>query len=42
MPQIKFNPIGIVHTKATDDEVRTRISDLESTIEIYARLVFLL
>jgi tRNA-Thr(GGU) m(6)t(6)A37 methyltransferase TsaA len=35
MQQIKLNPIGIVHTKATDDEVRSRTPDLESTIEIY-------
>ncbi len=33
--EIVFKSIGTVHTNATDDEVRSRIPDLQSTIEIY-------
>lgn len=33
--EIRFNPIGIVHTGASDDDVRNRSSGVESTIEIY-------
>ena len=33
--EIKFKPIGVVHTIASDDEVRKRIPGQESTIEIY-------
>ena len=32
---ISFKPIGIVHTKRSDDEVRKRIPGQESTVEIY-------
>ncbi|MGA2874850.1 MAG: tRNA (N6-threonylcarbamoyladenosine(37)-N6)-methyltransferase TrmO [Nitrososphaerales archaeon] len=33
--EIKFKPIGIVHTNASDDEVRRKVPGQESTIEIY-------
>jgi len=33
--EIKFTPIGIVHRNASDDEVRSDASGLESEIEIY-------
>ena len=32
-----FNPIGIVHRKASDDEVRNEASGLESEVEIYPK-----
>ena len=35
LEEIKFNPIGVVHTQASDDEVRSRTHGLESIIEIY-------
>lgn len=34
MQEVKFNPIGVVRTKASDDEVRNRVLGLESIIEI--------
>ena len=33
--EIKFKPIGIVRTNASDDEVRKRVPGQESTVEIY-------
>ena len=32
---IVFNPIGVVHRKASDDEVRSEKSGLESEVEIF-------
>lgn len=34
---ITFEPIGIVHTNASDDEIRSRKSGIESTVEIYSK-----
>jgi tRNA (adenine37-N6)-methyltransferase len=33
--EIRFKPIGLVHTQASDDEVRTRALGIQSRIEIY-------
>ena len=33
--EVKLNPIGIVHTKASEEEIRNRIKGIESVIEIY-------
>ena len=33
--EVIFNPIGMVHRKASDDEVRREASGLESEVEIY-------
>jgi tRNA (adenine37-N6)-methyltransferase len=33
--EVRFKPIGVVHTTASDDEVRKRTSSGKSTIEIY-------
>ena len=33
--EFKFHPIGTVHTKASDDDVRNRVQGIESVVEIY-------
>lgn len=33
--EIRFEPIGIVRTRATEDEIRQRERDIEGEIEIY-------
>jgi len=33
--EIRFKPIGVVHTKSSDDEVRKRIAGQKSVVEIY-------
>jgi tRNA-Thr(GGU) m(6)t(6)A37 methyltransferase TsaA len=35
MTDVTFRPIGIVHTKATHDEIRKRGTDAESVVEVY-------
>jgi tRNA (adenine37-N6)-methyltransferase len=36
LQDITLAPIGIVHTKASDEEIRSRRQGLESTVEIYS------
>lgn len=36
---VRFHPIGIIHTRATKDEVREGKRELISTIEIYPRFI---
>jgi tRNA (adenine37-N6)-methyltransferase len=33
--EIKLNPVGIVHTLASDDEIRNHLTGIESIVEIY-------
>ena len=35
--QFRLRPIGIIHTRASNDEIRAGSRDLRSTIEIYPR-----
>jgi tRNA (adenine37-N6)-methyltransferase len=35
MEEIRFRPIGLVHTKASDDQIKNRIAGTPSTIEIF-------
>lgn len=36
MGEIVFRPVGVVHTKATSDGIRSRAPGVESTIEVYS------
>jgi tRNA-Thr(GGU) m(6)t(6)A37 methyltransferase TsaA len=35
--EIKLNPVGIVHTGASDDEIRKHTKGIESKIEVYSQ-----
>jgi tRNA (adenine37-N6)-methyltransferase len=31
---VKLTPIGVVHTKASPDEIRNRVAGIESVVEV--------
>ena len=35
MTETAFRPIGVVHTEATPDQIRNRVTGLESIVEVY-------
>lgn len=35
-PEVRFRPIGVVHTGATKEDIRAREGDYESRVEVYA------
>jgi tRNA (adenine37-N6)-methyltransferase len=36
MGQVALNPVGVVHTKATSDEIKKRVPGIESIVEIFS------